>query len=81
MNPQEATDKIPADALPPEMPETAREPLLAVRDLKVHFALGGGSMWDKFSHSSQSQRVVKAVDGISFEIKRGETLGLVGESG
>ena len=50
------------------------EPLLEVRDLKKHFAvgsslLGGVRGW------------VKAVDGISFTVNRGETLGLVGESG
>lgn len=44
------------------------DPLIAIRDLKVHFNLGGG-------------RVVKAVDGVTLNIYRGETLGLVGESG
>jgi oligopeptide transport system ATP-binding protein len=42
-------------------------PLVAVRDLARHYRLGG--------------RTVKAVDGVSFEIGRGETLALVGESG
>ncbi|TCI26544.1 ATP-binding cassette domain-containing protein [Exiguobacterium sp. SH3S2] len=45
-----------------------REKLLEVRDLKQHFNIGRG-------------RVVKAVDGISFDIYKGEVLGLVGESG
>ncbi|TCI53637.1 ATP-binding cassette domain-containing protein [Exiguobacterium sp. SH1S21] len=45
-----------------------REKLLEVRDLKQHFKIGRG-------------RVVKAVDGISFDIYKGEVLGLVGESG
>ncbi|MEM1225826.1 MAG: ABC transporter ATP-binding protein [Planctomycetota bacterium] len=50
-------------------------PLLAVEDLKVHFPLQTTS-WFR-----SSNEVVKAVDGVSFEIHRGETLGLVGESG
>jgi oligopeptide transport system ATP-binding protein len=51
-----------------------RETLLDVRDLKMHFPIGGGFLSKKKGH-------IYAVDGISFELKRGETLGLVGESG
>jgi oligopeptide/dipeptide ABC transporter ATP-binding protein len=43
--------------------------LLQVRDLQTHYVSFGG------------QRVVKAVDGISFTLEEGETLGIVGESG
>ena len=47
------------------------DPLVEVDDLEVHFPVG----------SRRDHRVVKAVDGVSFEVRRGETLGLVGESG
>jgi len=49
-------------------------PLLEVRDLQVHYPVRGGLL-------SRVQSVVKAVDGVSFEILPGETVGLVGESG
>jgi len=52
------------------MPET----LIEVRDLVKHFPVGGG-LWGR------SRAVIRAVDGVSFAIRRGETLGLVGESG
>ena len=47
---------------------SASAPLLEVNDLKKHFPLKGNT-------------VVRAVDGVSFEVRRGETLSLVGESG
>ena len=50
-------------------------PLLEVRDLVKHFPIHGGLL---FNHSVGA---VRAVDGVSFSIKPGETLGLVGESG
>jgi oligopeptide transport system ATP-binding protein len=57
------------------------EPLIALREFKVHFDLGGGTAWDKLVGGSPVKRVVKAVDGVSIDIFPGETLGLVGESG
>jgi oligopeptide transport system ATP-binding protein len=56
-------------------------PLIAIRDLKVHFNLGGGTVWDKMVGGSPVKRVVKAVDGVTIDVYPGETLGLVGESG
>src|SRR5687768_4925868 len=61
--------------------KNAREPLISIRDLKVHFDLGGGGALDKLMGGSPVKRVVKAVDGVSLDIYRRETLGLVGESG
>jgi oligopeptide transport system ATP-binding protein len=55
--------------------------LISIRDLKVHFDLGGGGPLDKLLSGHTEKRVVKAVDGVSLEIYKGETLGLVGESG
>ncbi|MFW9865527.1 MAG: ABC transporter ATP-binding protein [Candidatus Thorarchaeota archaeon] len=48
--------------------------LLEIKDLKVYYPLIGGMLKRQFGS-------VKAVDGISFKIKTGQTIGLVGESG
>ena len=50
------------------------QPLLQVRDLKVHFPIKKGFFGKTVDH-------VKAVDGVSFDVYRGQTLGFVGESG
>jgi len=71
----------PAGELLPTIFDASRQPLIAVRDLKVYFEMGGGSTWNKLMGGDANRRVVKAVDGVSFSIMKGETLGLVGESG
>ncbi|GAA0659818.1 ABC transporter ATP-binding protein [Salarchaeum japonicum] len=53
---------------------TAREPLLEVRNLKKHYPITQGLLNKEVGR-------VRAVDGISFDIAPGETVGLVGESG
>jgi oligopeptide transport system ATP-binding protein len=55
--------------------------LISIHGLKVHFNLGGGTLFDKLTGGSKVKKIVKAVDGVSLEIQNGETLGLVGESG
>ncbi len=55
-------------------PEEQSEYILEVKNLKKHFPIKGGFISRTVGH-------VKAVDGVSFKLKRGTTMGLVGESG
>src|SRR5215204_7215577 len=57
----------PRDPASDSQPPTSDPPLLAVRDLKTYFF--------------QDDGLVKAVDGASFDVFAGRTLGIVGESG
>jgi len=55
------------------MSENGNNNLLSLQNLEVYYRIGGGLF--------SSTKIVKAVDGVSLDIKKGETLGLVGESG
>ncbi|HEY7589892.1 MAG TPA: oligopeptide/dipeptide ABC transporter ATP-binding protein [Candidatus Limnocylindrales bacterium] len=59
---------------PGSRPGDAEAPLVEVRGLVKHFPIKGGIL-------QRTIGVVQAVDGVNFEVRRGETLGLVGESG
>ena len=66
-----------ASLLPPAPKQLDRsEPLMSVRGLKTYFEVATG-----LKALSGSRTVVRAVDGLTFDVFRGETLGLVGESG
>jgi len=58
-----------------QLEKSQQQNLLDVQDLKKHFPVSGGSF------SKKNRQVVKALDGITFSLKKGETLGIVGESG
>ncbi|MFL5688522.1 MAG: ATP-binding cassette domain-containing protein, partial [Chloroflexota bacterium] len=78
------TVETPVEVAPPPAPVAAGRPapdpgdtdhpLVRVRDLVKHFPIRGGIM-------QRTIATVQAVDGVSFDVRRGETLGLVGESG
>jgi oligopeptide transport system ATP-binding protein len=57
------------------MVEALDRSLLCVRDLKVHFPFVRGHIWNR------QRGFIRAVDGVSFTVREGETFGLVGESG
>ena len=53
----------------------SQDALVSVKDMEVYFPVTAGLLVQR------KVADVKAVDGVSFSVKRGETLGLVGESG
>ena len=74
-----AVDRPPVGRRPSRRPTRkpsprAPQPLLAVENLQVHFPVRRGILARTVDH-------IRAVDGISFNVYRGQTLGLVGESG
>src|SRR6266571_4480544 len=74
--PERSTAEVtgPGPRSPSQMTDDRSDVILDVRNLVKHFELGGGFL-------GRAPALVKAVDGVSFTIRRGETLGLVGESG
>ncbi len=75
-SPQHPYTRLLLDAEPSgdPLPSHSDDTLIRTEDLRVWFSLPKPLF-------SRQQRYVKAVDGISFELKRGRTLGIVGESG
>jgi len=73
MAPSSAPARLPSGAMSETTPSPP-EPLLDVRNLCTHFPIRSGVL-------GRRAGVVRAVDGVSFTIAAGETLGLVGESG
>jgi len=71
--PAERADAVDTDS---EGGTTGNEPLVRVEGLTKYFTQGGG-----FLSSVFGTETVKAVEQVTFDIERGETLGLVGESG
>ena len=67
-----STSTLPS---PASQSPSAAPPLLEVRDLKVHFPFRRGGLLNPQLGS------IRAVDGVSFDVAAGETLGIVGESG
>ena len=48
------------------------QPIISIKDLKVHFPVAGTGLFPS------STQLVRAVDGVTFDIQPGETMGLVG---
>ncbi len=69
------TTATEAPPVTPTPPSGAGEPLLRTEGLRVHFPITQGLILER------RVGAVRAVDGVSLEVHRGETLGLVGESG
>jgi oligopeptide transport system ATP-binding protein len=74
-SPIESTTAGATAAAPGNVPSSATQPLLRVQDLQMYFPITQGIL------ISRHVGDVKAVDGVTLSIQKGETIGLVGESG
>ena len=74
MSPERTQDGIAVLATDPRDRGGVGTPLLAVSGLVKHFGRKAGLF-------SRANAVVRAVDGVDFDVAKGETLGIVGESG
>src|SRR6476619_2968109 len=72
--PSVGTEDRPTSAAAP-VPSGPRKAILSVRDLKKYFPVKSSGLVRRTVGN------VQAVDGVSFKVQRGESLGLVGESG
>jgi oligopeptide transport system ATP-binding protein len=73
--PRDTTNGRTGEQMSERKPGAPAETVLSVQDLQVHFKVPrGGYPWS-------GKATLRAVEGVSFEIRRGETVGLVGESG
>ena len=72
----ESRRKKPKTGGKPKTAQNDQKPVLSVRGLQKHFVTKKSGWF-----SSKEENTIKAVDGVSLDIRRGECLGLVGESG
>ncbi len=75
---RESTDEGPTSGDGDSSSEAGEQPLVRVRNLEKYFDTGGSLLERLLGDTSDP---VRAVDGVSFDVYEGETLGLVGESG
>ena len=55
--------------------DSSSDAIISIRHLRKWYDVGGGSLF------SRKKSILKAVDDVSFDVDRGKTMGLVGESG